>query len=60
MKEQLLNKVESIVAKGEIAHDEQFIHLSGCFFQSCLLLRHHILSICMWERFKIGALSSPK
>ena len=31
MREQFLNKVENIVAKGKIAHNEQFSHLPQCF-----------------------------
>ena len=31
MKEQLLNKVENIVAKGEIVQHEQFLLWSQCF-----------------------------
>ena len=34
MKEQLLNRVETIVAKVEIAHHEQFLLLKQCFQMS--------------------------
>ena len=34
MKEQFLNKIENIVAKGEIAHHEQCLLLPQCFQMS--------------------------
>ena len=48
MKEHLLNKVENMKAKGEIAHDEQFPFLSQCFLKSSAAQASE--SICMWER----------
>ena len=47
MKEQILNKVEIIVAKEEIAHHEQFICLSQCFQKSSAAEAPE--SVCMWE-----------
>ena len=48
MKEQLLNKVENIVAKVEIAHHEQFLLLSQCFQNMSAAKAPE--SVCMWER----------
>ena len=47
MKEQLLNKVENNVAKGEIAHFEQFLLLPQCFKKSSAAKASE--SVSMWE-----------
>ena len=41
MKLLLLNRVEIIVANGEIAHYEQFLYLSQCFQKSCVAEAFH-------------------
>ena len=43
MKEQLLNQVETIVAKAEIAYYEQFLVLPHCFRKSHLPYRRQML-----------------
>ena len=49
MKEQLLNPVENIEAKGEIAHHEkQVLLLPQCFKKSSAA--EALESVCMWER----------
>ena len=50
MKEQLLNKVETIVKKGEIAHYKQILPLSQCFLKSSAA--EALESACMLERLK--------
>ena len=50
MQVSLLKQVENIVAKGKIAHNEQFILLSQYFQKSSAVEASE--SICMWERVK--------
>ena len=50
MKEQLLNKVENIVTKGDIAHFEQFLLLSQYFQKSSAAEASE--SICMLKTVK--------
>ena len=47
----LLNRVENMVTKGEIARFEQFLFLT--VFKSCLLQRPQE-SVYMWKRVKPG------
>ena len=51
MKVKLLNKIEHSVAKGEIAHDEQFLHLPHCFQK--LSAEDAFKCVCNWERFTV-------
>ena len=51
---ELLNGVENIVINGEIAHFQQFIHLSQCFQKSSVAKAS--VSVCMWERAKLSVL----
>ena len=46
----ILKRVENIVAKGEIAHDEQFLLLSQCFQNS--FAAEASWRVYMWERVK--------
>ena len=47
MNEQVLNKDENIVAKGEIAHHEQFHLLPQCFQKPSAVEASE--SFCMWD-----------
>ena len=58
MKEKLLNKVENIVTKGEIACFEQFLLSSQCFQWSSAAMA--LESVSMWERVNLGFWSSIK
>ena len=50
MEVSFLNRVDNIVAKGEIAHYEQFLLLpQGCQNSSAADASE---SVCMWERVK--------
>ena len=51
MKEQLLNKLENIVAKGNIVHYEQFLNMSQCFKKSSAAEASE--SVCMWESVNV-------
>ena len=48
----MLNKVENIVAKGEIPHHEQFHLCPQCFQKSSAAISSKC--ICRWERFKLS------
>ena len=50
MRVQLLKRVENIVAKGEIAHIEQFLLFATMFSKDSAEASE---SICMWERVKL-------
>ena len=51
MKVESLNRVENIVAKGEIVHYERFLLLSQCFQGSPI--GEAPVSVCMWERLNL-------
>ena len=46
----IINEYENIAAKGEIAHNEQFLLLTQCFKK--LYPAEVSESFCMWERVK--------
>ena len=52
MKVKLLKKVENIVAKGDIAHIEQFLLLSEYFKKSSAAEASK--SVCIWEKVKFN------
>ena len=51
-KDIITEKVENIVAKREIAHDEQFLLLPQCFQKSSAADVSE--SVYMWERFEVS------
>ena len=50
MKEQLLNKVENILAKGKIAHHEKFLLLTQCFQKSSAAEASESVSVGKWVK----------
>ena len=54
MKVYFLNRLEKIVANGEIAHDEQFLHLLQSFQK--LSAAETSESVHMWESVKLSTM----
>ena len=52
----LLNRVDIIVAEGEIARFEQFCLLPQCQSFQMSYVAETLESVCMWERVKVKAI----